>query len=272
MIPADPPTEQIPVTAAGPVAPTWPPGRASHHGTGPTVAHDADCCWSPGLLGVLVLLYVGDLALGAGTVPRGVIVAGVAVGGLGLAEAEQRLRAEIEPRATQPVAVTVGGGAPARSTRPPPGSTVDWPGTLDRVGAQPLNPITRITSFFTDARGRRGAPRSTDAALDSALAALAPIVDRPPGRGLASGSRAPRPIPVEPVPGQQLDVPPGRGASCSGSGRLGGPVALPLIVLPPITTPEDVAAAIDEVARPAVVRPGHRGRRGRACRAPSPRR
>ena len=54
--------------------------------------------------------------------PRGVLVAGVPVGGLPTAEAERQLRAQIEPRATQPVAVTAG---EARSEIDPTGGRAE---------------------------------------------------------------------------------------------------------------------------------------------------
>ncbi len=250
LIPADPPTEQIPVTAAGPVAPS---GRPA----GPPTTERARpsrrrrLLLVAGLLGALVLLYLGDLALSSGTVPRGVSVAGVDVGGLGLVEAEQRLRTEIGPRATQPVAVTVGEAAseidPAAA-----GLAVDWAGTLEQVGAQPLNPVTRINSFFTtrDVDVETTADRPE---LDAALAELAPVVDRAPTEGSVRFDGT-TPEPVDPVPGQQLDLP--RAADVlQRDWPTSGSVALPLVVLPPSTTPEDVATAIEEVARPAVAGP-----------------
>ncbi|MDN5748423.1 MAG: VanW family protein, partial [Pseudonocardia sp.] len=59
---------------------------------------------------------------------------------------------------------------------------------------------------------------------------------------------------VDPVPGQQLDVP----AAIDVLERewaSGVPVALPLIELPTLTTSEDVATALEEVAVPAVSAP-----------------
>ncbi|MGD9621636.1 MAG: hypothetical protein AB7G47_14810 [Mycolicibacterium sp.] len=60
------------------------------------------------VLAVSALLYLADLIVSSGTVPRGVTAAGVQVGGLAVDEAELRLRAEIEPRGTRPIPVTVG--------------------------------------------------------------------------------------------------------------------------------------------------------------------
>ena len=197
------------------------------------------------------MLYGGDLALGAGSMPRGVLVAGVPVGGLPVADAEQRLRAEIEPRATRPVAVTAG---EARSELDPKaaGLSVDWPGTLDRAGSQPLNPITRITSFFTEREvGVRTV--TNQEALDSALASLGSIVDRPAAEGSVRFEGT-TPVPVDPVPGHALDVPAAE-SLLQREWAFGEPVALPLNELPPTTDVQDVADAIDKVARPAVSAP-----------------
>ncbi|WP_370542060.1 hypothetical protein [Amycolatopsis sp. FDAARGOS 1241] len=99
-------------------------------------------------LGLFVLLYAIDLVTSAGDVPRGVLVAGVDVGGLSHADAEAKLRTQLQPRLTRPVPVHAGDVTaslvPAES-----GLGLDWPATLAQAGHQPLSPITRILSFFT---------------------------------------------------------------------------------------------------------------------------
>ena len=70
-------------------------------------------------------------------------------------------------------------------------------------------------------------------ALDSALAALGSIVDRPPAEGSVRFEGI-TPIPVEPVPGQELDVPAAESV-LQREWAFGRPVVLPLTVLPPIT-------------------------------------
>ncbi|GAA1309907.1 VanW family protein [Pseudonocardia xinjiangensis] len=272
--PVDPPTERIPVTR-GPgfsssVAPPTaainttsitappPPPPPSDNGAGgsdsgarPPQKRKRRILLLTGVVGALALIYVGDLVINSGSVPRGVTVAGVSVGGLGLEDAEQRLRTEIEPRTRQPIQVTVG---EARSEIDPAaaGLAVDWDATLANAGSQPLNPITRITSFFT--QREVGVVTTSDAdKLDAALEELSPIVDKPPTEGSVRFEGT-TPVPVDPVPGQNLDVPAAAGVLMN-DWATGRPVALPLTVLPPSTTPEDVAAAIDQVARPAVSEP-----------------
>ncbi len=215
-----------------------------------------------GTVAVLGLAYGADLLFSAGSVPRGTTVAGVSVGGLSLADAEKTLRTQIEPRTTEPVAVTVG---EARSRLDPrvAGLAVDWSATLDRAGAQPLNPITRVTSFF-DSR-EVGIATSTDRpALEGALAQLAPIVNKAPVEGTVKFEGV-TPVPVDPVPGQELDAP-GAASVLERDWLSGAGVALPLTTLPAVTTPDDVAAAIAKVAAPAVAAPvtvlGENGARG----------
>lgn len=203
------------------------------------------------VLAVLGLIYIADLIVTRGAVPRGVTAAGVQVGGLNMDEAEQRLRVEVAPRAARLVPVTLG---VARSQIDPMtvGLTVDWKATLERAGSQPLNPITRITSFFTEREV--GVDSAADAqALNDALEELAPIVDKAPVEGsirFIDGT----PVPVDPQVGQRLDV--NAAAEVLKRDWATGPaVALPLVELPPSTTAADVATAVDQVALPAVSGP-----------------
>src|SRR6185437_7340534 len=90
-------------------------------------------------------------------------------------------------------------------------------------------------------------------ALDTALAQLGPIVDKAPAEGTVRFDGT-TPVAVNPVPGQRLDVP-GAAAVLQRTWLAGGTIALPLTELPPVTTPEHVATAIEKVAKPAVSAP-----------------
>ncbi|MGD9526242.1 VanW family protein [Pseudonocardia sp.] len=252
---AEHPTEVMPAvasavpTAVGVVNPPPPvggdgDGDAGSGGRRPLIVVAA-------VVGLLALLYVVDVVLSLGAVPRGVTVAGVAVGGMEYAAAERELRSEIEPRTTRPVPVTVGQVMSEIDPRTA-GLRIDWDATLERAGSQPLNPVTRVTSFFS-AREVGVVTFSDDVALVGALEQLAPVVDRAPVEGSVAfeGTTA---TAVDPVPGQQLDV---RAAAdvLSREWANGLTVALPLTELPPITTPEDVQTAIQKVAAPAVSGP-----------------
>ena len=255
---ADAPTERMQL----PGSPTPPPADGPSEASGSGSGRRKRLLIGAGVVALLGLLYGGDVALSSGSVPRGTTVAGVSVGGLSLAAAEQTLRTRIEPRTTQPVTVTAG---EARSDLDPraAGLAVDWDATLDRAGSQPLNPITRITSFFTSREV--GVATSTDrAALDTALAQLAPVVDKVPVEGTVRFDGV-TPVAVDPVPGQKLDTD-AAAAMLERDWASGGPVTLPVTAVPATTTPENVATAIEKVAKPAVSAPvavlGENGTRG----------
>lgn len=200
---------------------------------------------------VLASLYLGDLLFSSDRVPRGVTAAGIPIGGLTLSDAEDRLRVGIQPRATRPVPVTFG----AESGEIDPGSaglTVDWTATVEQAGTQPLNPVTRLTSFFS-IREIGVVSTADDTALTAALDRLGEAIAKDPVEGSVrfDGSG---PVAIDPENGRELDV--------DGSAELlkrtwvaGAAVDLPVIEREPSTTASDVQAAIDDVAAPAVSAP-----------------
>ncbi len=200
---------------------------------------------------MLALGYVGDLVLSSGSVPRGVVVAGQHIGGMSRAQATETLQAAIEPRAGAPVPVQAG---EVRSEIDPKaaGLQVDYARTLDEAGEQRLNPITRISSFFTT-REVGVVNSADDRAVRTALEQMAPLVMKEPKEGSVQWQGV-TPMPVAPEPGQQLDVDAAVGV-VEEQWASGEPVQLPLIVEQAVTTPADVQKAIDEVAKPAVAGP-----------------
>jgi vancomycin resistance protein YoaR len=201
--------------------------------------------------GLLALVYGIDLAMSTGDVPRGVDVAGVQVGGMARAEAEQRLREQLEPRMSHPIAVQAGDVNvtldPRRS-----GLTLDWHTTLDQAGQQPLNPWTRLSSLW---RTRQVGVISTEnrAALTMALQELRSQTDRDPLEGTIRFEGA-RPAVVEPRSGQHLDIPAATDlilAHWIG----GGTVRVPVTTQPVRTTAEGIQASLHAVVEPAVAAP-----------------
>ncbi|HJQ47352.1 MAG TPA: VanW family protein [Amycolatopsis sp.] len=203
------------------------------------------------VLGVFTAAYAIDLLVSQGAVPRGVTVAGVDVGGLKRAEAERRLRSELEPRLVKPVAVQAG-DVPATIEPARAGLSLDWASTLDQAGEQPLNPFTRIGSFFTDREVGvvTGADRPQ---LVNTLANLTSRTDRDPVEGTIRFEGA-TPIAVDPKPGQHLDVEHAADAVVAGwaSGRV---VDLPVAGTPVTVSAENVRKALHELAQPAVSAP-----------------
>ncbi|RKT84484.1 Vancomycin resistance protein YoaR, contains peptidoglycan-binding and VanW domains [Saccharopolyspora antimicrobica] len=202
-------------------------------------------------VGVLALLYVGDLALTSGTVPRGTVVAGVAIGGMEPAAAESALKAELGPGLDQPVQLQVAD----RSTTINPadaGLQMDWSATVAEAGEQPLNPFTRIASLFST---REVAPVSHGDRdqLVQALEQTRPQLDREPAEGTIRFEGA-EPVAVEPVTGQFIDVQRATDEVLTHWAE-DGPVQVPFTEKPVSTTADGVQRALREIAQPAVKSP-----------------
>jgi vancomycin resistance protein YoaR len=208
------------------------------------------------VFGLLVLLYGGDLLISSGKVPRGVAVAGVQIGGLSQDAAEGKLRAALEPRLTQPVKIKAG----AVETQLEPESSgldMDWAGTLEQAGDQPLNPITRITSFFTE-RQVSVVSKVNRAALTTALNDRREELGTEPREGTITFTPAPggkvAATPVDPKQGQQADVA-GAVTAIADNWLETSPVPVPVETRQVKTTPEGVRRTLEQVARPAVAEP-----------------
>ncbi|MFD1814400.1 VanW family protein [Rhodococcus gannanensis] len=245
-----------PVPPSGPVAPDGAGGDSGRPGRGGAAEFVRNLSArqriavgaAAGVLAVGGVWYVLDLATSAGAVPRGVTVAGVDVGGLSHEDAEATLRAALDPRAQQPVTVRAGDVTtdlvPAEA-----GLAVDWPATIDRVGSQPLNPITRLTSYFTE---REVGVTSThdDVALAAAVEGLRPQTDRAPVEGAVRFDGA-TPVGVSPQAGQSLDADGAAAALTDGWAAVGG-VEVPVTVESVTVTQSGVDEALRDVATPAV--------------------
>lgn len=196
------------------------------------------------------LVYVADLLLSSGEVPRGIEVAGVDIGGLDTGTADTRLRAVLGTRSTQELPILIG----EEQTRLLPnaaGLEVDWASTWQRIGSQPLNPITRLTSLFTT----RAVPIASvvdNAALDRQLDTFR-ANDRPTVEGTVKFEEG-KAIAVPPVPGRVLDVPAARAALID-NWAFGALIDLPETAAPMSVRPEAVDRALREVAEPAVHAP-----------------
>ncbi|WP_326567235.1 VanW family protein [Amycolatopsis rhabdoformis] len=210
------------------------------------------------LLGLFVLLYAIDLITSAGDVPRGVLVAGVDVGGLSHTEAEATLRAQLQPRLTQPVTLHAGdvttSMVPADS-----GLGLDWPATLAQAGHQPWSPITRVLSFFTT-RDVGVVTRTDQEQVAQALNGLAasklnhPLVEGSIGFQPGAGGTV-TPYPVEPRQGQELTDVRVAAQTVADTWLNPGGVTLRMAVTPPKATSNGVHALLAQVVSPAVAAP-----------------
>nr|WP_246330626.1 VanW family protein [Saccharopolyspora hordei] len=240
-------TQAIPQVDAGPAAPVPPQPTADRRKRGLVRAGIA----AGAAVGVLALLYLGDLVFTSGTVPRGTVVAGVDIGGLEPAAAEEELRSELGPNLDEPVQLRV---ADRSATIDPNavGLEVDWAATVEEAGDQPLNPFTRLASLFTT---REVAPVSHGDRehLVQALEQVRPQLDRQPVEGTIRFEGA-EPVAVSPVTGQSIDVQRATDAVLAHWVE-DGPVRVPFTEQPVRTTEQGVQRALREIARPAVQAP-----------------
>lgn len=204
-----------------------------------------------GFAGALAVGYGADLILSDGLVPRGTSVAGVKVGGMNPLEAEQKLRSRLDYKTRE--AVNFKAGVVTGNIDPQEqGLSIDWQRTLDKAGEQPLNPFTRILSFFMS----HEVPISTamaDQRLTEYLDELTEKADFPPREGVIefdSGQvRA-----VIPQDGQQLQVEQARQMILT-HWLDDGVIELPVEYTPTEMDSQQVQQLVDEIAEPAVKRP-----------------
>ncbi|HSK60556.1 MAG TPA: VanW family protein [Actinomycetospora sp.] len=242
-------TEWIPVTD-GADGGARPPGPPAGHGA-TDGGRRRPLLIGAAVVGLLAVLYIGDLLFSSTDVPRGVAVAGVEIGGMGKPEAEQELRTQLAGRTSRPVTLQAGQNT---ATLDPgeAGLELDVEGTIAEAGEQPFNPWTRVTSLFTT---REVAPvtRVNAFALGQALDRVRPQLDRPASEGTVRFEGV-EPVAVPSVPGQVVDGP-GGARAITEHWLDPTPVALPVIGAPVTVTPAGIQQALDEVARPAVAGP-----------------
>ncbi|GAB3480711.1 VanW family protein [Amycolatopsis cihanbeyliensis] len=212
-----------------------------------------------GVIALLALVYVADLMLSAGDVPRGVTVAGVEVGGMSHGAAEAKLRIELEPRLVQPIPVRAG-DARAELDPTTSGLGLDWQATLDQAGHQPLNPVRRVLSFFR-AREVGVVPTIEPRLIRQAVTELA---SERLNHGLtegtirfepAPGDGAVRPVAVEPRQAQELTDIEGAVRIVTDDWLTDRTIEFPMRVTPPKASSAGVHAALDQVVAPAVAAP-----------------
>ncbi|WP_432573867.1 VanW family protein [Kineococcus sp. SYSU DK005] len=198
------------------------------------------------------------LALG-GQAPRGTTVLGADVGGLDRAGVERALAGPAADVRARPVAVRVTGPAgdvdgsldPAAA-----GLAVDVPATAEALTGPAWSPadLWRHVAGGGDERPVTAVDR---AALRAGLQPLAQQVERPAVEGAVAFEVRPgdpaavEPVPTEPAPGRSLDA--GRTADAvAAAWPAAAPVQVPARVLEPVLDADEVAAAVRDVARPAV--------------------
>ena len=155
------------------------------------------------IVGLGGVLYGVDYVMSEGRVPRGVTVGGVDIGGMTEEQAEQRLRIDLGEKMRKPVNVKAGNMS-TELDPPQSGLQVDWEATVKQAGQQPLNPITRIRSFF-DKREVGIISAVADQPFNRTMERLSRDLTRQPENAELSLNDRGKPDVKDDVPGQTID-------------------------------------------------------------------
>ncbi|HWL34991.1 MAG TPA: VanW family protein [Frankiaceae bacterium] len=204
-----------------------------------------------GIVGLLAIVYVADVAMASGRVPRGTEVSGVEIGGKTRAEALRLIAARVP--APKTVTVTVPGGPkPLVLDAAAVGLRIDPERTVDLARNEALNPFSRLAGMFAT-HTVEPASSVDDAKLRAAITKWARTVDRGRREGYVRFDGT-TPVAVPPRDGLVLDVDATAAAVVDAfpdETEAEGVVE----VDKPKTTAESVAKAVSDIASPAVAAP-----------------
>lgn len=155
-----------------------------------------------GVLAVLLAIYIADIAMNRGSVPRGTTVGGVEIGGMSNEEAVSALETQLGDVATAPVTVSAA-QASAQLVPASSGLGIDWDATVRSAGEESLNPLTRLAGLFRT-REVDIVPTVDRAALDPELERVAAELRRDPQDGAIAIESGETTV-TEPVSGQEVD-------------------------------------------------------------------
>jgi vancomycin resistance protein YoaR len=200
----------------------------------------------------VVILTVMAYALAGDGVPHGTRVLGVEIGGLPRATAAEKLDAELNQRATEPIPVVLDGRA--QSIAPATaGLRLDAEATVANAGRRSSNPIVLFYQLL--------GPNEVDPVtavdrpkLDAAIDALAGRLDQPVEEG-GVAFRDGQATAIEPQPGRKLDRVDAIARIRAAYLTATDPVELRSSPVEPVVTAAEVQRAMDEFARPAVSAP-----------------
>lgn len=210
----------------------------------------------PLLLGAAVVLgavYVAGWFLTGTRLPGDVTVAGVQVGGMSTAEARQTLEEELTPREDDPVRLVLG----EESFEVVPddaGLALDVEGSVDQAGGRRSWDPRDMIALVVGSSEHPAALDVDDAALDSAVAAIAEAVDVPVTEALITFPDA-KPKPREPKDGRVVRK--------ADTAQLiqdeylvqESPAEVPVADEKPVVDSEGLARAVTEIGEPAVAAP-----------------
>jgi len=218
---------------------------------GRTLTVLALCCAAFALLYGIALLVAGGVL--SGTVPAGVSVDGVPLGGLSPDAARSTLVARLGPAADKPIALQVG-QTPVTLAAARGGLSLDVSGTVAAAQGQRTNPFTVIPALFGVGHAIDPVVSVDRSALTNSLNALASAYDSALVEGKITFAHA-QPVVTAPREGRGFDVAAAVNAVASGYLRTSAPIVLPVNALTPLATPLALQNALEQLARPAVSAP-----------------
>lgn len=200
-------------------------------------------------------LYVAGLLASDGDVPAGTRVRGVDIGGLSASQAQQKLERQLGQSWPEPVKVRVGdtnGIIDAHAA----GFSLDGRETAARAARDGSDPLTAIGRLFSSGeRDVEPVIRVDEAKTRAALDKAAKQYDRTVKNGAISFDQG-KPVPVQPQPGQVLDVEAAvKALSSAVLKQKAQPVSLPVRRSEPPVDAAEVNRAMTQFATPAMSGP-----------------
>ena len=201
-----------------------------------------------GIVAIALALYLADLAMHRGNVPRGTTVGGVNIGAMKPDEAREKLEGELGGIADEPVEIRAGDKTatfiPAKS-----GLDIDWQATVDAAGIETANPVSRLRGLFTtrevDAVARIDEP-ALKRQLDRLVGEL--HVDPTDGTITVKDGKAET---TDPVSGQKVDRDTLRDETTTGWLNPDG-IDIEPVEVPPAVDSAAITAAMDGPVRAAL--------------------
>lgn len=200
-------------------------------------------------------LYGAAYAVAGDKVARGTTVAGVDIGGLSQAEAEQELEDGLADRVQRPISVTVADSDLADELDPAAaGIEVDYAASVAAAGGERSWSPRRLWDYFTGGDDLPAVVDADDAAVEEFLAGLEEAAGQPPVEGAIAFTDG-QPVVTDPMPGRGFErdeaVPAIEDALVSEDGT----VELALTDVAPSIDAADVESALATFAEPAVSGP-----------------
>ena len=205
-----------------------------------------------GALVAVGAVYGAGYALAGTSLPRNTTVEGVAVGGLSREDAEARLRAELEPRASADVTLTAGEKSltlPAAEY----GLGVDYAASVAQAGGEASLDPRDIFETLVGGVSHEAVSTRDDAKLTAAASELAKDFDSEPADAKVAFDGA-KPVLTEGIDGAVVD--PGATADAVAAAYLSATsVDAVVTTTEPDVTTDEARTALDDVAKPAVSDP-----------------